>query len=201
LNRVQKHRNAGLLPPVPSREAWDRIDTFLQAGWTPTAIASAAGIAPRTVVAAVRRRRATGRSSTWSYGHAVRLLALDDTAAADRGYVSVVGARRRLRALACLGWSVAEIATCIAELGPVGESTLDAIRSGRTQTGVRPGFDRAVRAAYSALSMRVAPPGRSATRARAHAARHGWLPPLAYDEEDLDSPDPTVERRARASAP
>ncbi|MGQ0843849.1 MAG: hypothetical protein ACT4QF_06910 [Sporichthyaceae bacterium] len=200
LRRVQKHRNAGVLPPARSAEAWERIDLFLQAGWTPTAIATAAGMAPRTVLAAVRRRRATGLPSTWSYGYAELLLGLDVAAQAQGGYVPVAGARRRLRALACLGWSVAEVAACIAELpdqDPVGESTLDAIRSGRTDVGVRPQFDRAVRAVYALLCMRHAPPGRSATRARTHAAKVGWLPPLAYDDEDLDSSHPAVERRAR----
>ena len=116
------------------------------------------------------------------------------------GYVAVAGARRRLRALGCLGWSVAELANRIRtrpDLTPVAVSTLDAIRSGRTDSGIRPQFDRSIRAIYDELSMMVAPQGRSASRARAHALQCKWLPPLAYDDETLDDIDPLVEQWAR----
>lgn len=153
-------------------------------------------------MAAVRRRRCTGEDSTWSYGHAELLVALGPRSVPSGGFVNVTGARRRLRALACLGWSVAEIAARLEDVPgtvPVGTSTLDAIRSGRTHAAVRPQFDRAVRAAYDVLSMQPAPSGRSATRAASHAVAKSWLPPLAYDEDQLDDPDPRAESRARKS--
>ncbi|MGQ0467371.1 MAG: hypothetical protein ACT4QG_18900 [Sporichthyaceae bacterium] len=201
---MQKQRNAGVLPAVRSAEAWAQVDGFLRAGWSPTAIASAAGISGRTVIAAVRRRRLTGQDTTWSFGHAERLLALTPDAEPAEGFVNVVGARRRLRALACLGWSVAEISATINGIDgatPVGESTLFAIRGARTTSGIRFNFDQAIRSAYDELSMRQAPEGRSATRARAHALRGGWIPPLAYDDETIDDPSPLVERLARHAVP
>ena len=46
---------------------------------------------------------------------------------------------------------------------------------------------------YDAFSMRVPTPATgyqrgSVLKARRHAARQGWPPPLAWDDEDLDNP-------------
>lgn len=201
--RVQKQRNVGILAPARNEEAWATVQRLIAAGWTPTAIATGAGLHPRTVLHAIRRQRTTGVYSTWSYGHAEALIALDASTVPVGGFVAVFGARRRLRALACLGWSVAAISTHIAarpDLTPVGESTLGAIRAGRTDSGIRPQFDRSIRAIYESLSMRTAPGGKSATRTRNGARENGWLPPLAFDDHDLDDRRHVVERRARRAA-
>ena len=99
--------------------------------------------------------------------------------------VDPTGARRRIQALMCLGWSQVQIAT----------------HAGTTQTVIsahlynrwitRNGHDR-IATVYELLSARI--PATDTTsqrmsvhRTRALARRNGWAPPLAWD--DIDDPD------------
>lgn len=88
---------------------------------------------------------------------------------------------RRLRALACLGWSSAQIADRI------GFSEIHVSRTRRGVNGddVRVSFATAVDKTYRALCMqkRDTHHGR---KTMTIARKNGWLPPLAYD--DIDNP-------------
>lgn len=125
-----------------------------------------------------------------------KILTVDvDLAAGAR--LDNTGTTRRLQALVALGWSQAEIARRIG----INQGNLVDLIHGRRQV-TRGTYDRA-RALYDELSMRLPPTDTreqrtSATRARNTAARYGWLPPLAWDDELLDDPThkPVLERKA-----
>jgi hypothetical protein len=105
-------------------------------------------------------------------------------AAGLRGHqrpIPAAGTRRRLQALAAIGWTLPPIA---AEAG-VDEDTLWLIRTGKTQA-VRPRVAEAVAAVYD---RRWDEPGPS-TRSIAHARRLRWPPPMWWDDDVIDNPRP-----------
>lgn len=94
--------------------------------------------------------------------------------------VDATGTRRRLRALAALGWPMVILA---AQLGYREAQAVSRLcQPGTTRVNVATAA--AVRRLYDQLSMTPGP----SPRARATAARSGWLPPLAWDDADLDNP-------------
>ena len=97
--------------------------------------------------------------------------------------VDSTGTTRRLRALAVLGWSAAQLAA----RGNLDPQVVRAMMRGDRATTARTAL--AVRALYEDLWDQAPTPGTSATRARAHAARQGWAPPLAWDDDTIDLPD------------
>lgn len=108
--------------------------------------------------------------------------------------VTPVGAQRRLRALAWLGWSPAMIA---AECGLHRDTISDIRDKGIGSTAKT----RAVVAeTFARLSMRM-PPADTVTQRRAVglvrsvARRKGWAPPLAFDDIDDPSERPHGGRR------
>lgn len=119
-----------------------------------------------------------------------RILAVElDLAGGAR--VASVGTVRRLRALVALGWSQSKLGRRLGILpsnfGPLVHGHRDAV----TVT-----TDQAVRALYADLSMQLPPAEEwrdkiAASRSRSYAKAHGWLPPLAWDDDALDDPAAT----------
>lgn len=91
--------------------------------------------------------------------------------------IDATGTRRRLRALAALGWPMRDLSV---ELGwePTRAQKLTAAGHVWADTAAD------VRLLYDRLSMTPGPSLK--TRRRAEAA--GWLPPLAWDDDCLDDP-------------
>lgn len=99
-----------------------------------------------------------------------------------------VGTTRRIQALVALGWSQASLARAIgwtpANFGPLAHGDREVTQMTADK----------VAALYEKLSM-VRPPERTraekyaASRARNMARANGWLPPLAWDDDQLDDPD------------
>lgn len=109
-------------------------------------------------------------------------------------------ARLHLRALVALGWSQAKLAT---RLGMLGSNLGPVIAGDRTLS--RGTVDK-IEALFAELCMTRPPETNqreriAASRARRHAAAHGWLPPLALDDltgddvaqDDMD--DVAIQRR------
>ena len=97
------------------------------------------------------------------------------------------GILRRIQALACLGWSVA----ALARRSGMHHQVLHA--AGKYYPTVYLSTARKVAALYDDLSMTPAPETThgerlSAAKARAHAARRGYAPPLAWEGVDIDDP-------------
>jgi hypothetical protein len=93
--------------------------------------------------------------------------------------LDATGSRRRLQALAAIGWSCRQLS---AELGSTGD-VLFKLVSGRTTT-VNARTARRVAELYDRLSMTPGPSLQVAER----ALKAGWPPPLAWDDELLDDP-------------
>ena len=100
------------------------------------------------------------------------------------------GARRRLQALACMGWAMSTVAhrSGLAHSTVVGASTSEQVTL-RTHDAIATVFEELWCTPAPNASMYER---RSATVARARAARAGWLPPAAWDDIDQDDEPPTV---------
>jgi transcriptional regulator with XRE-family HTH domain len=114
--------------------------------------------------------------------HAAALLAVQPAldVLADGALTDATGARRRLRALAALGWPASHLARQLG-MNPVAVRTL--MRGDRQRVTVATA--RKVAALYDRLWNTPGPS--EATRAR--ASRAGWPVPLAWDDESIDDPD------------
>lgn len=108
---------------------------------------------------------------------------------ADGARVDSIGAVRRLQALVALGWSQSKVANRLGIL----PANFTPVIQGRRST-ITVAHDKAVRALYDDLSMRLPPEVEwrdkiAAARARNYAKARGWLPPLAWDDDQLDDPE------------
>lgn len=144
---------------------------MLAAGWTPRAIATACNLTDRGVQSILydalpHRRRLIGA------GIAERIV---NHGAPTRGYVGCVGSRRKIRALNYLGHPV----RVIANASGVHYRTIHQIRDGK-HARITPANVEKIDHAFRLLSMT---PG-SSPLARLVADRHGWAPPLAWDNID-----------------
>lgn len=120
-----------------------------------------------------RRAHARRRKLDRLYPHATSL-------------VDAAGAHRRLQALACLGWSTAELSR---RLGKHRSYLLKVMRNDRIQVETA----AIIRRLYDELSMTWCTTS-TANRTAAAARAAGWRPPLAWDDHDLD--DPAARPRA-----
>lgn len=138
------------------------------------------------------RPRTKARATTVQAILAVPVPAWDQLAGGAQ--VDAAGTRRRLQALATLGWSVATLAA----RGEVDRQPLDHAMHAGAKVQVRTA--RAVRDLYDHLWDKPAPTGTKGeritnARTRNTARREGWLPPLAWDDDVMDDPEagPAVE--------
>lgn len=86
-----------------------------------------------------------------------------------------IGAHRRMRALAAIGWSRATIA---AEVGMSASGTVF------HQERITQGLHDRIAAVYDRLCLTPGPSEPS----RKYAAKQGWPPPMAWDEDTIDDP-------------
>jgi len=91
-----------------------------------------------------------------------------------------IGTARRIRALVAIGYTQAELAQKIG----MHESWVCKLAKG-DRAQVNSATVQRVGEVYDRLSMT---PGAS-DRARRHALRHGWPPPLAWEEDGIDDPN------------
>lgn len=172
-------------------------------GWQ--RIAELAGVAPPTVSSMLYGRAGRPPTGKIRTATAQALLAfrpsLDDLPATAP--VDAAGTRRRMQALAAVGWSASRLAGLLGvERAHVGRI----IRGDNLR--VSAATARAVRGLYGELWDRPPPEGTrwekvSVSRTRSHARQQGWAPALAWD--DIDDPDaepvPGWERGRREGIP
>lgn len=94
--------------------------------------------------------------------------------------VPVIGSRRRVQALITFGWPKYLIGQ---ELGNRSRGTIDHILYRAGDTITKDLHDRVV-VAFNHLSATPGP----APKSRAYGKRMGWPPPLAWDEDTIDTP-------------
>jgi transcriptional regulator with XRE-family HTH domain/lambda repressor-like predicted transcriptional regulator len=171
----------GRRPERRSDEAWVEVDRLLELGWTPRAIASAAGLSERTIRGALARRTEDG-THTWTTFIAAAILKHAEWP--HEGHVPVIGSTRRLRALTAIGWTL----DGLAHHSGMPMTTLSVIRAGRTNH-IHADTRARIAWLYDALSMR---PGTSDV-ARRIATKQKWASPLAWDDKAIDDPDATPQ--------
>lgn len=114
---------------------------------------------------------------------------LDDYS--DPAVIDATGTRRRLRALAAIGWPVTQINR------HVNFCNVKTLEDGRSATHVTARLARAVRDFYTWASIGTAEDHGItpwlAKRGRGYAARHSWEAPSVWDEDTIDNPDALPE--------
>jgi len=109
------------------------------------------------------------------------------------GMPDAIGTTRRLQALAALGWAPSELARRTG----VNRSTIEHLIKGRVQrTALATVKVKAVAAIYEQLSMSQGP----SQMWRDTAAKRGWTPPLAWDDDTIDDPDAKPDRGEKRHA-
>lgn len=172
--RRRERKRAGTAPSITDVRA--HIARLLTAGWTRRGIAAAAGVSQDTID---RLAGGKGQYVVHATGNAILAVEVPSPASRESGRIPAAGTRRRIQALAAIGHPLYVVAER-AGLEYRHASTIARGKQARTSVRVA----RAVAAVYDDL---WATPGPSA-RARAYAARRGWVSPLAWDDDVIDDP-------------
>ena len=188
-----RRRNKGLAygtwaPLVDAAPVRAHLLALREAGIGWKRAASLAGVAPSTVSKLLYGLGERPPSTRVRRETADRLLAVRPGRAPvlDGAYVDSTGTRRRLQALACLGWSDSLLGR---RLG-VDAGNYSSMMRRPQVTAARA---RDVVRLYDEL-WRSGPPEtdhrnrQSASRARNRARANGWAPPLAWDDDTIDDP-------------
>lgn len=162
---------------VPREIVLAHLDRLRDAGFGTRHIADLAGVGFTTVG---NIRRGTSQKCFAPIARAILAVNPDQDRPAR---LNPVGTIRRVQALAAHGYTGDQIAAAIG----VRQPNLWKYQRGIASWVFRDTHDR-IDAAFRTLSVQPQPTGTSAKRARANAARHGWLPPLAWDLETIDDP-------------
>lgn len=115
------------------------------------------------------------------------LLAVDGAPLGSEtgGMCDPAGTRRRLQALAALGWSMRELERQCPRPGPNIRKVMDRRNDDAPMMVIT---RDAVRALYDRLCLTPPPETGRTARIRRWAASNGWAPPLAWDEDTIDNP-------------
>jgi len=182
----------GVTRTVDARPVQAHVAALLVASWSARSIAACAGYPP-SVIQRITRHRRVYRST------AARVLAVTPARlfayAPSTGWVPAVGTRRRIQGLLALGHSHQVITKAMGD--PPTSSNLTLARTRHDGALVNRATHDAAACAYELLSMR---PGASQV-CRDRAARSGYVPPLAWDDEDLDNPTATPSSTPLEPAP
>ncbi|MFE0808171.1 hypothetical protein ACFW34_11895 [Streptomyces sp. NPDC058848] len=179
-------RLRGIPGYVPTTPVIQHIHTLRKGGWTNTEIADTAEVDRRTIHNILHGEVATVHQRTIT-----SILKLRPEDAPNR--VPAIGTRRRLEALAVMGWPISHIG---AEAGIYGTQVTEIV-VGRRQRIPRDQAEAVARI----FREKALTPGPS-KRTRTIAAQNGWVSALAWD--DIDDPDEKPQglkrRRNRTAA-
>lgn len=184
--RAVTRSEAGLSRRVPA-EVIVRHLTGLGDGLTLQDYATATGVPVGTL-----RSVLDGRVQSVTQTTARRVLSIRSASRTGAGRYDGTGVRRRLRALAAIGWSPEDLAPRL------GSSVSQVIK---LRSGVHPWVFAATQVrvleVWAALS---ATPNSNGAATRAAAVARGWPPPAAFDDESIDDPHPRIDDAARRAA-
>lgn len=184
-------RHRGIKRLVPAEPVRAHIQHLEDLELSRRAVADLAGVSPTTITTVMG-----GQHPSVQRRVAEKILGVraDQVMTRQRelGFVPAVGARRRIRALFAIGHTAASIAAVI-DGGKSYDVHNTLNHPGRWITRTR---HDDIAAAYEQL---WGHPGTSVHN-RSRAARFGWLPPLAWDDDTIDRPDPALDDLARTHA-
>lgn len=185
----------GREPLVPAEPVRAHVAALKAAGLGKRSIAEKAGVSvtalEKLLNGATRdgRRLPPSRRMTRAVADAILAVPLPDlTAYAGAARIDATGTRRRLRALAALGWTVQRIA----DDHDLERQALDAVMRGRAHVSAR--VARAVALAYEQIGDRRPTAAdrhqqTGITRTLNLARAAGWAPPAMWDPEAIDDPE------------
>lgn len=184
--RSQMDRARGLAARVDAAAARNRIHRLLLTGMSIEDIAQRAGIGGSTVRAL--NRGAVTRIYRTTHDSILGIpVKKSPQAPSTRGYIDAVGARRRLQALAAIGWTRESIATRTG----LSARTIGYIRRG-IQGRVVIAHHWDIAAVYEQLWNQSPEDhevgANTASRVRAFAKRSGWKRPADLDDDRIDWP-------------
>lgn len=186
IDRTRKHKlyTMGRIQRIPHEVAWKRLTDRFAEGWTALAAASACGLPAYYF---------SDHHAAWTKGAEVRIgphLAhqIMTMGRPTAGQVNAEPSRRRLRALAVMGYGLHSLSL---ETG-IKPQTLAMIR--RRNERVGSAAAASIADAYDRLHMRPGGCVQAATVAR----RKRWAAPLAWDDIDLDAAPQGVIRGGAA---
>ncbi len=190
-NRIYRLQAYGQWRPfVDAGPVRAHIEMLGRVGIKPKRVAELAGIAPQLVARIVNgvpsRNVAPSKRVRAATAEAILAVQASPGLLKDRARIDGTGTRRRLQALAALGWSQSRLAD---RLGMAKTNVGIAMHA----DGVRADTARKVRRLYDDLWNQLPPQATSRDRAAADQVRDralaaGWLPPLAWDDDELDDP-------------
>ena len=180
----RRDRDAGRRRYIDAAPVQARLRSLLDTGVPLRTLGRVTGLSATTVSTIVDGTQQHVQRATAARVRHLTLTSL--YASVSSGHVPRVGAARRVQALLALGWphhelGAAGIANSAQIIGAPGE--LITVQRWRQ-----------VRDVYDALSMTRGP----SPRTRARAARLGYAPPLAWDEDTLDDPNATPQHAGPA---
>jgi lambda repressor-like predicted transcriptional regulator len=179
-------RSKGIPGYLSAHPVIQHIHTLKKRGWTNPEIADTADVDRRTIHNVLHGEVATVHQRT-----ARAILALRPDDAPNR--VPAIGTRRRLEALAVMGWPMAHIG---AEAGIRGTQVTEIVVGRRKRIPREQA--QAVERIFRERALKAGP----SKRTRTIALRNGWVTALAWD--DIDNPDEKPQglkrRRTRAAA-
>lgn len=196
--RIQRRRRAAIADGtwryrIPAEVAIEHVRRLRAAGMSAAAIAAAAGL-PLSTVSPLAWPNGAEAPQFVSPDTADALLAVQGPhQAPEWAWVPNVATRRRIEALQCMGWSLGEIGR---RLGVSRQAVGQCRRRDRVQVG----HAARIAAVFDELAMRPGPD----MKTRAWAAKSGYAPPLAWDDDAIDDPKAKpygVSRRHHRQAP
>ncbi|GAA1768317.1 hypothetical protein [Nonomuraea bangladeshensis] len=101
-------------------------------------------------------------------------------------WIDSIGARRRLQALAVMGWTVKEVGRRVASRRGDTWTNITRVMNERYVTAT---LAHEISAVYEDLRTQAPPADVHTRRAKARAERRRWAPPAAWEGVDIDDPD------------
>lgn len=170
----------GFVDAQPTR---DRIALLRSRGYSLRQLADRAGVTLPTLLC---------RHDKVQLATEAAVMAVPIPTLGGPGHVNAIGSRRRIQALAAIGWTQRHIA----EQSGIDPRALNRILWARAR--VTGDTAAAIAGTYEALWDKPGPN----ERVRADAARRDWSPPMAWDDGDIDDPNgrPYGKRRRGPAA-
>ena len=180
----RKIRNGHIQEYVDAGPIAHHIRLLVRDRWEYADIAKVSGVSEPTIGRV--RRGVTKRVETETADAILGTLPRMRDRANPNRMVNAVGVRRRIRALAAVGWTIREIARRVGK-------TPSQMWWYERQDMVTVATHRTVSAVYDEMWNETPPQGtteqvRIYKRSRTHAATRGWHGPLAWDDETIDDP-------------
>lgn len=164
-------------PKVHPEKAAKKIEEFLRGGASVQTIANAAGLH-----ATVLHRIRAGRIDLIERETQNKILKAKPQVGP---HISVVGTRRRLQAMAALGYSLTDVEDATGVKSPL----ITNIRTGKN-VSTAPETAAAIKEFYEIIEDTPAADSATSRRAVAFADKYNWAPPSAW--KGLDIEDPSV---------